>query len=69
MNAEEMRKEADSIRPSDPARAAELYAEASDMGDAQASSSLGYMLMVGEGVGKDLKGGSDRGSEMLRDRG
>ncbi len=55
MNAEEMRKEADSIRPSDPARAAELYAEASDMGDAQASSSLGYMLMVGEGVGKDLK--------------
>ncbi len=53
MDAEEMRKEADSLRGSDPARAAELYAEASELGDAQASSSLGYMLMVGEGVVKD----------------
>ena len=37
----------------DPAKAAELLSEASDLGDAQAASSLGYMLMVGEGVPAD----------------
>ncbi len=41
---------ADSVRDQDPARAVELYTIAADSGDAIAASSLGYMLMVGEGV-------------------
>ena len=37
----------------DPTKAVELLAEASELGDAQAASSVGYMLMVGEGVPAD----------------
>lgn len=48
------REQADRMRENgDPARAAELYARAADTGDAGAASSLGYMLMVGEGVPSD----------------
>lgn len=55
MDAETLRSEADSVRDSDPVGAARLYAEASDLGSAGASSSLGYMHMVGEGVPMNLE--------------
>lgn len=55
MEASEIREMADSVRDSDPAGAAELYRQASDMGDAAASSSLGYMHLVGEGVPQDTE--------------
>ncbi|MDO5861737.1 MAG: SEL1-like repeat protein [Thermoplasmata archaeon] len=68
MDASELRARADSVRDSDPAEAARLYAEASDLGSAGASSSLGYMHMVGEGVPRDpekaslyLRRGADGG--------
>ncbi len=54
MDSGELRVEADSIRGQDPVGAAGLYAQASDLGDVQASSSLGYMYMVGEGVDVDM---------------
>ena len=38
----------------DPVKAAELLGRASALGDPQAASSLGYMLMVGEGVPMDM---------------
>lgn len=53
MEAEDVASQADSVRGEDPARAADLYARASDLGSARASSSLGYMLMTGEGVPVD----------------
>lgn len=53
MEASEIRERADAMREGDPAVAAELYRQASDMGDARASSSLGYMHLVGEGVPQD----------------
>ena len=53
MDPEELKAEADAVRGEDPAEAARLYGEASDLGSPGASSSLGYMLMVGEGVPQD----------------
>lgn len=53
MEASEIRAMADSVRGEDPARAAGLYRDAAEMGDAGAASSLGYMYMVGEGVPAD----------------
>ena len=52
-DAERLRSMADEIRSGDPAGALERYIEASDMGDVKASSSAGYMLMVGEGCDPD----------------
>ena len=69
MEASEIRKMGDEVRGEDPGRAAELYRQASDLGDADASSSLGYMYIVGEGVPQDtvtaaeyLKRASDLGN-------
>ncbi len=69
MDSEEIRLQADSIRDVDPVKAAELYAESADLGNAQSASSLGYMLMVGEGLDKDpvkaeryLRMASDQGN-------
>lgn len=53
MNGEELREQADSIRGSDPQKAAELYAEASDLGDIPASLSLGSMYLIGREIPKD----------------
>lgn len=49
------REEADSIRDESPGKAAEMYAAAAALGDAMAASSLGYMLMIGEGIAKDTE--------------
>lgn len=46
---------ADDLRESDPAKAINLYRIAADEGDVDAASSLGYMLMTGEGTEIDLK--------------
>ena len=53
MEADELRTKADQIREADPAGAAGLYEKAAALGDAASCSSLGYMLMVGEGVPAD----------------
>lgn len=46
-----LKEGADRLRENgDPAGAADLYRRAANMGDAGSASSLGYMLMVGEGV-------------------
>lgn len=51
------REKADMLRENDyPAGATVLYRKAADMGDAGAASSLGYMLMVGEGIPVDREG-------------
>ena len=55
MEADLIREKADAIRGEDPAEASRLYREASGMGDARSASSLGYMLMTGEGVPADLE--------------
>ena len=53
MDASELRARADSMRENDPKGAAELYAQAVDAGNGGAASSLGYMLLVGEGFPQD----------------
>lgn len=53
MKAEELRNKADSVREEDPSLAAELYAEASDLGDVPSSVSLGSMLLIGKEIEKD----------------
>ena len=58
MGASELRELATRYREGDgvdrdPAKAAEMLGRASALGDPQAASSLGYMLMVGEGVPVD----------------
>lgn len=53
MEADELRTKADQIREADPAGAAGLYEKAAALGDAASCSSLGYMLMVGEGIPAD----------------
>lgn len=60
-------REGDGV-PVDKAKAADLYREASDMGDAEASSSLGYMLMTGEGIAQDLRE-AERRLEMAAEAG
>ena len=59
MGASELRELATRYREGDgvekdPVKAAELLGKASALGDPQAASSLGYMLMVGEGVPMDM---------------
>lgn len=53
MDPSAFRNEADSIRDTDPGKAAEMYASAAALGDPKAASSLGYMLMTGEGIPED----------------
>lgn len=53
MEAGELRLMADEIRGEDPSKAAELYRKAASLGDIASCSSLGYMLMVGEGIPAD----------------
>lgn len=61
MDAGELRKKADESRDGDPTRAAELYEQAAALGDAASCSSLGYMLMTGEGIPKN----EERAEAML----
>lgn len=53
MDAGEFRKKADESRDEDPMKAAELYEQAAALGDSASCSSLGYMLMTGEGIPKN----------------
>lgn len=63
-----IRELADAVRPSDPAKAAELYAQAAGEGDGAAASSLGYMYLVGDGVQED-RGMAMRYLEMAAELG
>ncbi len=56
MDSGDLRVKADEVRESDPVQAIGYYRQAAEAGDAQAASSLGYMLMVGEGVPEDPAG-------------
>lgn len=72
-NAIDLRESAERYRygngtERDPAKAAELYAKAADMGDMSAASSLGYMLMVGEGIPVD-KASAEARLRMAADAG
>ena len=51
--AEDVLEKARAVRDEDPSSAAELFRRAAEMGSVPAAASLGYMLMVGEGVRAD----------------
>ena len=72
-NAIDLRESAERYRygngaERDPVKAADLYARAAAMGDASAASSLGYMLMVGEGIPVD-KASAEARLRMAADAG